>query len=270
MIAGKTWREVRWMALAYLLILEALCAPVLLLWPDIYEDLQRSTLFKNLGIDFAKRILQGVTDKDEQIAYTNWAAVMLLFRSTNLVCVAAAVLFGTGLFARERENQTFEFLLSRPISRGAILWQKSWPTALCLLLPIFLVNLSAMHWSRQIDLELPLVELLLCSLHASMFVLCFLAGTTWLSVLMRTQAHVAAGIGAFAILQIGVYLTQRLRPYSLFRLADFEWYGPLLNGNVSVRQMFDPSAGPGYTTWLLLATAALYTLAYRALRQATP
>jgi hypothetical protein len=52
-IAGKTWREVRWMALAYLVILEALCVPVLLLWPDIYEDLQRSTLFKNLGIDFA-------------------------------------------------------------------------------------------------------------------------------------------------------------------------------------------------------------------------
>lgn len=270
MIAGKTWREVRWMALAYLVILEALCVPVLLLWPDIYEDLQRSTLMKNLGIDFAKRILQGVTDRDEQIAYTNWAAVMLFFRSTNLVCVAAAVLFGTGLFARERENQTFEFLLSRPVARGAILWQKSWPTALCLLLPIFAVNLSAIHWSRTIELDLPVAELLLGSLHAGCFVLCFLAATTWLSVLLRTQAHVAAAIGAFAVLQIGVYLTQRLRPYSLFRLADFEWYGPLLNGNVTVRQMFDPLTGPGYTTWLLLATVGFYAMALRALRRATP
>jgi ABC-type transport system involved in multi-copper enzyme maturation permease subunit len=269
-IAGKTWREVRWMALAYLAILEALCVPVLLLWPDIYEDLQRSTLFKNLGIDFAKRILQGVTDKDEQIAYTNWAAVMLFFRSTNLVCVAAAVLFGTGLFARERENQTFEFLLSRPVGRGAILWQKTWPTALCLVLPIFVVNLSAIFWSRRIDLDLPLPELLLGSAHASAFVLFFLAATTWLSALMRTQAHVAAAIGAFAVLQLGVYLTQRLRPYSLFRLADFEWYGPLLNGNVSVRQMFDPLHGPGYTTWLLLAATACYALCLRALRKATP
>lgn len=270
MIAGKTWREVRWMALAYLVILEALCVPVLLLWPDIYEDLQRSTLFKNLGIDFAKRILQGVTAKDEQIAYTNWAAVMLFFRSTNLVCVAAAVLFGTGLFARERENQTFEFLLSRPVGRGAILWQKTWPTAVCLVLPIFAVNLSAIFWSRRIDLDLPLPELLLGSAHASAFVLFFLAATTWLSALMRTQAHVAAAIGAFAVLQLGVYLTQRLRPYSLFRLADFEWYGPLLNGNVSIRQMFDPLHGPGYTTWLLVAAAVCYALCLRALRKATP
>jgi hypothetical protein len=34
--------------------------------------------------------------------------------------------------------------------------------------------------------------------------------------------------------------------------------------------MFDPTAGPGYTTWLLLATAGFYALAYRALRKATP
>ncbi|MBL8738457.1 MAG: hypothetical protein JNL12_18650, partial [Planctomycetes bacterium] len=44
MIAGKTFRELRWMALAYLLILEGLCVPVLLWWPDIYAELQRSSL----------------------------------------------------------------------------------------------------------------------------------------------------------------------------------------------------------------------------------
>ncbi|MCU0866093.1 MAG: ABC transporter permease [Planctomycetes bacterium] len=270
MIAGKTWREIRVMALAYLVILELLCVPVLLLWPDIYADLQRSTLMKNLGIDFLKRIGEGISNRDEQIAYTNWCAVMLFFRSTNLVGTAAAVLLGTGLFARERENSTFEFLLSRPVSRRSILWQKWWPCAVSVVVPIYLVSASALFWSARIELELPLWELFLCSTHAAVFALFFLTATTWLSVQLRVQAHVAAAIGAVAIVQIGIYLTQRLRPYSLFRLVDFEWYSPIMNGNTPAWMMFDPVRGPGNTTWLLLATVILYLLAARALRRAEP
>lgn len=270
MIAGKTWRELRYMALAYLLILELLAIPVLLLWPEIYGDLQKSTLMRNLGIDFLKRIGEGVSDKSEQVAYLNWCAVMLFFRSTNLVGIAAAVLFGTGLFAREREAQTFEFLLARPVSRGHILWSKFWPCALCATLPIFVVNASAIYWSSCIDMELPAWPLFLGSVHAASFVLAFLAFTTWISVLCRVQAHVAAWVGALAVVQIGLYLTQRIRPYSLFRLADFDWYGPIVSGNTSARQMFDPTHGPAFTSYVLAAAAVCYGLALRALRRAEP
>ncbi len=270
MIAAKTWREVRVMALAYLVILELLAVPVILLWPDIYADLQRSTLLQRIGIDWLKRIGEGVSGRDEDVAYLNWCAVMLFFRSTNLVCVAAAVLFGTGLIARERENQTLEFLLARPVSRGRILWQKTWPCAVCLVVPIYLVNASAIFWSRLIDLDLPKWELFLASTHAASFALFFLVATTWVSVVCRVQAHVAAWIGALAIVQIGIYLTQRFRVASLFRLVDFEWYGPLLAGNTPASEMFNPLAGHGFTAWLLLATAALYALAWRSLRRATP
>jgi hypothetical protein len=34
--------------------------------------------------------------------------------------------------------------------------------------------------------------------------------------------------------------------------------------------MFDPLAGPGYTTWLLLGCALFYGLAWRALARAEP
>ncbi len=270
MIAGKTWRETRGMALAYLVILELLCAPVLLLWPDIYADLQRSTLFRSMPFDFAKRIFEGITDPKESAAYLSWCATMLFFRSTNLVATAAAVLFGTALFARERENHTFEFLLSRPVARGTILWQKFWPTALCVTIPIYLVNASAIFWSRCIDFDLPKWELFLASTHAAVFALCFLAATTWLSVRLRVQAHVAAAVGAFAILQIGIYLTQRIRQFSLFRLADYEWYSPILAGNTPAWQMFDPIRGHGFTTYLLAATGLFYALAWRDLRRAEP
>ncbi|MBL8756644.1 MAG: ABC transporter permease subunit [Planctomycetes bacterium] len=270
MIAGKTWREVRVMAFAYLVILELLCVPVLLLWPDIYADLQRSALMKNLGIDWLKRIGEGVTSRDEDIAYLNWCAVMLFFRSTNLVGTAAAVLLGTGLFARERENQTFESLLALPVSRGRMLWQKVWPPALCLVVPVYLVNASAIFWSRQIDLDLPKWELFLASTHAAVFMLLFFLLTTYLSVRLRVQAHVAAGVGAFAVLQIGIYLTQRIRPYSIFHLADYEWYSPVLAGNTPAWQMFDPIRSHGYTTWLLLACLCVYGLTWRALHKAVP
>lgn len=270
MIAGKTFRELRWMALAYLLILEGLCVPVLLWWPDIYADLQRSSLFRNLPIQFVKDIVDGVTNSDEGIAYRNWVAVMLFFRSTNLVGVAAAVLFGTGLFARERENLTFEFLLSRPIARGSILWQKLWPAALCTVLPVFAVNTSALYWSTRIDETLPVAELFLATGHAAAFLLFVLTLTAWVSLRLRVQSHVAAAVGAFLVVQIGVYLTQRIRSLSLFRLVDFEWYAAVLAGNRPWWQMLDPLHRHGCTSWLLLGAALCIALAWRDLRRASP
>lgn len=270
MIAGKTWREIRWMTLIYLLIFELLAIPVLLLWPDLYDDFQRSTLFKNFPVHSLKRIFEGVSDKNEEIAFTNWAAAMLYFRSVNLVGIAGAVLFGTALFARERETRTLEFLLARPVSRLSILWQKTWPTTLAVLLPIFLVNWSAIYWSHLIDRELKFAEITWASVHGAAFVWMFLAFTTWMSVRCRTQAHVAFWVGGITIVQLGLYMTQRIRPYSLFRLSDFEWYGPILAGHLKPWQMFDPINGVGFTTWVLLATALFYFLAWRALRRLEP
>lgn len=270
MIWRKTMRELWLIALAYLVILELLAVPVLLLWPEIYADLQRSTLFKSLGVDFLKRIGDAVSNSNEQIAYTNWCATMLLFRSCNLVATAAAVLIGTGLFARERENNTLEFLLARPVSRGSILFQKLWPSALIVTLPIFLVNATAIPWSWTMDLYLPVWELFLGSMHAAVFALTVLLLTSWASIALRVQAHVAAAVGAFIVLQLGVYMTQRIRPYSLFRLVDFDWYGPILCGNTPAWQMFDPINGPGNTTYLLVASVVLYFLSWRALRRTEP
>lgn len=270
MIWRKTVRELWVIALAYLVILEALAIPVLLLWPDIYADLQRSTLFKNIGIDFIKRIGDAVSGRDEDLAYINWCATMLLFRSCNLVATAAAVLIGVGLFARERENSTLEFLLARPVSRGAILWQKVWPSLLVVTVPIFVVNASAIPWSWSIELDLPKWELFLGTLHAAIFAATMLLMTTWTSIVLRVQAHVAAVVGAIVVLQLGVYMTQRIRSYSLFRLVDFDWYGPILCGNTPAWKMFDPVRGPGNTTYLLAACALFYGLSWRALRRTTP
>ncbi|MEC7582838.1 MAG: ABC transporter permease subunit [Planctomycetota bacterium] len=267
MIANKTWREIRVMALVYLLILELLLVPVIVLWPDFYGDLQRSTMLRNIGVDFVKRIMEGVSGNDEQIAYLNWMAVHLFFKGANLVGLAAAVLLGTSLFARERESHTLEFLLARPISRTQILWQKSWPTVLCIVVGLFLANWSAILWSRQIDLVLPFWPLTLCCIQASLFVLLFLAFTTWVSVLCRVQAHVAFWVGGLTVVQIGFYLVPRFRHYSIFRLSDFDVYGPILAGNLELHQLFDPFQHQGQGTLALIGILLFYGLALRSLRR---
>ena len=270
MIAGKTWREIRGVAIAYLIILEMLAIPVLMLWPDIYADLQRSTLFRSLGVDWIKRLGSGISNRNEEVAYLNWCAVMLFFRSTNLVGTAAAVLIGTGLFARERESNTFEFLLARPVSRSSLLWQKFWPCALVVTLPIFIINATAIPWSWSLELDLPKWELFLASSHAAIFALTILSLTMFVSIFVRVQAHVAAIVGAFLILQIGMYLTQRIRPYSLFRLVDYDWYAPIMSGNPPAWQMFDPFRSHGFSTYLLLAAGLLYYLSWRVLKRTEP
>ena len=267
MIATKTWREIRLMALVYLAILELLLVPTILLWPDFYGDLQRSTMLRNIGIDFVKRIVEGVSGREEQVAYQNWMAVHLFFKGLNLGGIAAAVLLGTALFARERESHTLEFLLARPVSRWQILFQKSWPTILCLAAPVFLANWSALWWSRQIDLSLPFRQLTICCMHGSLYVLMFLAFTTWVSVLCRVQAHVAFWVGGITIVEIGFYLVPRFRHYSVFRLSDFDVYAPILAGNQQLHQLFDPINHGGQSTIVLCGILLFYGLALRSLRR---
>ena len=181
-----------------------------------------------------------------------------------------AFFIGTALFAREREAATIEFLLSRPVSRARILWAKWWPTALCVAVPIFLANWSAVWLSRSIDYDLPLASLTLCCVHGSLFVLAFLAFTTWVSVLCRVQAHVAFWVGGITIVNIGIYLIPRLRRFSLFHASDFDWYAPLLLGNAGLEEMFDPVNHRGLTAWLVVAIVVFYLLALRALRRLVP
>ena len=270
MIAGKTWREIRLMALVYAALLVLLDAPVIMLWPDLYDELRTSSLVRNLPFDLGSSIGKGITDPQEEIAYRNWIAAMLYFRAVYLLGIAASVLMGTALFARERETQTLEFLLTRTVSRGRILWEKCWPTVVCVAVPIFAVNWSAVFMSRSIEMDLPWGPLTLASLHGCLFVLAILAFTTFVSVLCRVQAHVAFWVGGIVVMQIGIYLVPRLRRWSLFRLSDFDCYGPILAGNVGLDRMFDPIQDAGYSAWLLLAIVLFYGLAWRALRRLEP
>ncbi|MBI5849756.1 MAG: ABC transporter permease subunit [Planctomycetes bacterium] len=262
MIAGKTWREVRGMGLAYCLLLELLLVPAVLLWPDVKLGL--SAIMKMMPMAILRDMFVQMTDSNEEVAYRAYLSVQVFFKGVNIVGIAAAVLLGTGLIARERENQTLEFLVSRPISRSRILWSKFWVTALVVVVPIFVTSWTVIPLSRvpSVDFEISLESILICSVHASVFTVAVLTVTLLCSVLARSQVVSAFWIGAFVIFQATIYFVQGIRVVSVFQLADFYVYGPVMAGNVSAGSLF-----LGKTIWVALFAAACYATADRAFRR---
>ena len=267
MIARKTLREIWPLAVTYLLVIEAILVPPIFLWPDLYEMFQKAPGFleKILGGEFMRRMKVGVMSTDTNIAYANFMAIQLFFKGVNLCGIAAAVLLGTGIIARERENQTLEFLMSRPISRSWILWSKFWVIAVVVVAPIFLSSWTAILLSWEIDETLSFQNVTLGAFHSSVFVLMILAFTALCSVLFNNQLHTAATVGTLVVVELAIYFIQEVRMASLFRLSDFDIYSPIMLGNTNFNALFW-----GCTVWLLVATVVLYITADRLFQRANP
>jgi ABC-2 type transport system permease protein len=255
-IARKTWREILPMAVAYTLILEALLIPAVLLWPEVRQ--QVAAIGKLLPMEILKRAFEGMNDPNPTAAYRAYMAVQMFFKGVNIVGLACAVLLGTGIVARERENQTLEFLLARPVSRSRVLWAKYWPIALAVLVPIFLTSWSAIPLSEvpSVRERLPFDLVTLAAFHNACFVLLILNLTVLASIRMRTQVHVAFVVGAVIVVQVALYFIQKIRVASLFNLSDFDVYGPILAGNVGFGELFLAK-----TVWLLAGSAIAYVAA---------
>jgi ABC-2 type transport system permease protein len=260
MIARKTWREIRVMVITYALILEILLIPAIWLWPNLRNEAM--ALGRIMPAQFLKRMFEQISSSSPEAAYRAYMAVQMFFKGVNVVGIACAVLIGTGLIARERENHTLEFLLARPVSRARVLWDKFWVSAVALVVPVLLTSWSAVPLSRAIGEDLPLGPVTLAAVHNSAFVLAFLAFTLVFSVLAKAQVHVAFAVGSVVIVEVAIYFIQEIRVASLFRLSDFDVYGPILAGNAGWAQVLG-----GRTIWLLAATAACYLAALRIFRR---
>ena len=258
MIARKTLREVRWMLVAYALLLEVLLIPAILLWPSLRQE--AAAIGRIIPIQSFKQMFADIS-QDSDLAYNAYMAVQMFFKGANVVGIACAVLVGTGLIARERENQTLEFLLARPVARSRVLWDKFWVCALGLVVPIYLTSWSSIPLSWLIDENLPFAEITVGATHAAIFIVSFLVLALLCSVLCRTQVHTAFCVGAIIILQVAVYFIQEIRVCSLFMLSDYAIYGPIMAGNLPFAKLFW-----GTSVWIALGAAAFYLAADRLFR----
>ncbi len=263
MIIAKTIRELWPLTLVYLLIMQAILIPAIVLWPDlklIGEQLAPILVMSKFLESILFKELLGTLDN-----YGDYYALHAFFKGANICGGAAAVSLGTGLVAGERENQTIEFLLSRPVSASRILLTKFSIAALAVTIPIYLVGWSGVPLSRWlVDETVSFGATTLAATHCSIFILSLLALTTLCSVIFRLQAHAAAAAGLLVVTQAALYLIQTARRFSYFKLSDIEIYGPILTGKLHLGDLF-----LSIHIWLLLGSAILYLVADRLLRRIT-
>jgi ABC-2 type transport system permease protein len=263
LIVRKTWRELRLMVVVYTLILELQIVLAISLWPTLKTE--AAVIGRLIPADFIKRMVAAMTDPSAETAYNAYMAVQMFFKGTNVVAIAFAVLLGTGMIARERENLTLEFLLARPVSRRVVLLAKFTVVALAVAIPIYVTNLSGVAIGWLIDEELRWDRVLVACTHASAFALLILAGTAALSVVSRSQVHVAFGVGALIVVQVCIYFIQKVRVASLFRLADFDVFGPVIMGTTSLARTLTRDTLP-----VVGAALVLYLIADRLFQRVEP
>lgn len=259
MIARKTWREVRGMTIGYFLILFFLIASAILYWPELAKDLPKLGVIKNLlPGEFMKRMFQGVMDS----GFPAYVTVQHFFKGINIAGIACAVLIGTGAISGERETGTIEMLLSRPVSRARVLFQKWWVLALCVTIPIFLCS-AMIPWMeswidpKTMETRCSFGGLMHASWRGSLFCLFFLTMTMLFSVLFRSQVKVAFAIGGVIVVQVGMFFVQLLRQFSIFRLSDYDQYWPIMAGNKDFGRVFWSQ-----DIWLVIGIVVMYALTW--------
>ena len=231
MIAKKTCGEIWPLILIYLVVMELILLPAIYYWPDVYDFSLKSSIPIRLP-DFGQRILDAISDSNPEVAYRNYFAIQVFIKGANVCGMAMAIVLGTCFIARERENQTLEFLLARPVSRTRIMFAKCWVMVVGLVIPIFLVAWSGKPLSMwMVEENLPLWPITLGAIHSSLFAVIFFMITCLCSVIFRTQTHTAATAGVFAVLMGTIYLVPNIRAASLFKLSDADIYCPMIMGN---------------------------------------
>lgn len=259
MIAAKTWKEIRFITVLYVLLLESVLVIAVFAWPGLRDETETLAPLKNImPAEFLKRMVTDVMSRETDVAYNAYMAIQMFFKANNVIGAACACLFGTAIIARERENQTLELLLSRPISRSRVLLSKFSVCALAIAGPIFLTSWSAIPLSWAIDENLPFDRVTLSAAYSSAFCIVFLALNAAFSVRLRTQIDVAFIVGAIIVFQVCIYFIPDIRAYSWFRMSDYDVHLPILAGNVSSMDLLLGKGG-----WLLLATALSYGVADR-------
>ena len=77
---------------------------------------------------------------------------------------------------------------------------------------------------RTVDETMDLGDLMLCSVHASIFLACFYSLTFLLSALGNEPMKIAFVMMFLSIFQFAIYMVKTITHYSIFRMADVETF----------------------------------------------
>lgn len=226
MLARQFFRENALLALGYLLLLQIAQLPAILFWPDFRDNIPALTKM----VPFAA--LQRIMDSIAQGAYWPYFCMQQYFKGCSLFGLAAAAILGSGLVAREPDQGTAEFLLSRPVTRRRILLTRWAVGAAFVTLPILLTSLGGLLLSPLVDETLPLGPVLVAAIYMALFVLMLFTFTVWMSAGFDHQMRAGTILIGFMLLQFAFYLMKTVNHYSLFYPVDVDHLLPIAAGEI--------------------------------------
>ena len=137
-------RDGWWILLGYIVILEAALVAAILYWPKFRDNMP--AIAKLVPFESLQRLMDSV----EVAGYWPYLAVQQWFKGCSLFGLAAAAFLTSGVVARDADQKTAEFLLSRPVSRSRILLTR-WAAAVVLVVaPVYLTSITAI-WISAVD-----------------------------------------------------------------------------------------------------------------------
>ncbi|MBI5364821.1 MAG: ABC transporter permease [Planctomycetes bacterium] len=211
-------RAVRWMFLAYLVVLEVLLLLAVWFWPEVEKNLDALT--DMAPIQMLKDLLQRVSDE----GIVPYLTAQHFFKGCNAVGSVAAVLLAMGAVAGEAHRGTLELWLARPFSRRRILAERFLAGALVLVVPVFATTWSLPLLLELVHEEIELAPMLWCAVHQSLFLLGVYAAAFLCSCLSTTPLWIAFGFLVGAVFEFAIYMVPKVTHTSVFRLSDVEVY----------------------------------------------
>ncbi len=207
-------RETLGVAVGYLVLLTGALVAAVLYWPEFRDNVP--AIYKLVPFDALKDLIGEI----ERFGYWAYFALQQFFKGCSLFGLAAAALFGSGLVAREADQKTAEFLLSRPVSRRRVLLVRFAVAAVLLVVPVFLSTLVGWWVSGMVGETLEGPALFAASAYLSLFLLVQLAFCVWLSAGAEHQLRAGVVLIGLVLLQFALYLVKGVGDYTLFALVD--------------------------------------------------
>lgn len=223
-------RDTLWVAVGYFVLMAVALAAAILYWPDFRDNLP--SIVKLLPFDALRELVAGI----ERFGYWAYFAIQQDFKGCSLFGLAAVALFGSGVVAREADQKTAEFLLSRPVSRTRILLVRFATAAVLVLAPVFLTSLGGMWLSPVVGERLAPGPVLAAAAYLGLFLLMQLAFCVWLSAGSEHQLRAGVILIGIMLFQFALYLVKGVGDWTLYALVDPSRLGPIQAGRFPWRE----------------------------------
>ncbi|MFV2070394.1 MAG: ABC transporter permease subunit [Pirellulales bacterium] len=213
-LARQYARDLVWLAVGYLVILEAAMVAAILYWPKFRDN--TPAIAKLVPFQSLQDLLAAV----QQSGYWPYFAIQQWFKGCSLFGVAAVAFMGSGIIAREADQRTAELLFSRPVSRRRVLLVRFAVLAVAAIGPIYLSSISAIWISPMVGEQLGWAATLAACSYMACFVLLLTAATTLLSTISTHQLRAGSIIVGIILVSFAQYLVPGIDRWSLFATID--------------------------------------------------